>query len=771
MDRTEGVNGPGVPPPKPDAALSELELAQKRDSELRERLGLKPETQSMTYKVTDFALRMLQAMISSTIRVDGLHNLTTNGPILFVANHFTRFETFILPYVINRYAARYAHSLAHHSLFRGGFGTYLRTMGAMSTRDPDIKNRIIEDLLTGRNHWIIYPEGSMVKDKKIWEKGKFQIASRDRKGAPHTGAAVMAIQAAMYKDAYLRACKKGEAQTKLDFEQRFHFSGEEGLPKESLSIVPVNITYYPIRPGQNLISKLARFFFKKLPSGVAEELEIEGSLLLKETDISIYFGKPVSLDDYLTPLIPIMRFVTPFFGDERRKDLLLDLMKMRLTTRLMRDIYTKLTVNLDHLFCSGLRALERTQIDCDDFHLAIYLAAREIQSQGHRRSHPSIAGDLSNIVALEPYPPLENIVNLGLSEGVIRKDGNAYLVDPDAVNKTYTFDDIRLKNTLNVIANELEPCREIVKTVATLVNQPRSYLRAKAAKVMEQEDRAEFLEDRAACAAMAHRKDADVGQPFFLHHPQSELGIVLSHGYLSSPLEIRRLAEYLHNLGYSVYGVRLKGHGTVPEQLDHVTWQEWLFSFNRGYSVIRNSCPRVVLGGFSTGGLLALLAASRKPHDLTGCFAINAPLGLVDFKSALVPAVSQWNHLLEKFHIHRGQLHAVKNYPENPDSNYLSNPINGIHQLELLMDATRHQIGKIRKPTLVIQGDEDPVVEPKSGRQIYANLRCEHKELAWMSFRRHCIVRGDGSEQVFERVAEFIRTLKHDTERHRVPTR
>ncbi len=133
--------------------------------------------------------------------------------------------------------------------------------------------------------------------------------------------------------------------------------------------------------------------------------------------------------------------------------------------------------------------------------------------------------------------------------------------------------------------------------------------------------------------------------------------------------------------------------------------------------------------------------------------------------------MTHWNQLLEKFHIHRGQLHAVKNFPENPDSNYLSNPINGIRQLELLMDAARPQLGKIRKPTLIIQGDEDPVVNPKSGRQIYSSLRCEHKELASMSFRRHCIVRGEGSELVFERIAEFIRVLKHDTERHRVPTR
>jgi esterase/lipase len=62
------------------------------------------------------------------------------------------------------------------------------------------------------------------------------------------------------------------------------------------------------------------------------------------------------------------------------------------------------------------------------------------------------------------------------------------------------------------------------------------------------------------------------------------------------------------------------------------------------------------------------------------------------------------------------------------------------------------------------------VVEPKSGKNIHSHLRCDHKELAMMSFKRHCIVRGEGCEAVYERVAEFIRNLGHDTSRHRLPT-
>ena len=40
-------------------------------------------------------------------------------------------------------------------------------------------------------------------------------------------------------------------------------------------------------------------------------------------------------------------------------------------------------------------------------------------------------------------------------------------------------------------------------------------------------------------------------------------GVLLIHGYTGSPAELKPLGEYMRDKGYSVFGVRLPGHGLM----------------------------------------------------------------------------------------------------------------------------------------------------------------------------------------------------------------
>ncbi len=753
-----------APPPGATAAAAPPHvIADAADADIRAREHLLGHDEHPAYRATGYALKLVESLMSSTIHVDGQQNLP-DGPVLFVCNHFTRFETFIVPYIIDRHVGcRQVHSLASHKLFNGAFGSYLRAVGAVSNRDPNAKHTMVEELLTGRHNWVIYPEGSMIKDKKTVRDGHYHINAPDRTGPPHTGAAVMALQAEMHRQLYLRAVRRGDAATMKDYHERFHFAGPDDLPKQGLSIVPMNITYYPIRPAVNIVHRLARLFLKQLPAGLEEELLIEGNLLFGDSDINVYFGKPLPMADYLAPVMATMRLLTPLVGDQRRIDWTLDLLRTRLTNRLMREIYEKVTVSLDHLFCTGLRELSADRVPVADFHAALYLAAREIQATGARASHRSLGRDLVAIVADQDLPALDSVRHLAESEQALSIDGGCYRPGREVIHAAHGFESIRLKNTIGVIANELEPLRRAYRTVGSLVNRPRAELRARLADVLVREDRDEYEADWKAAEGAPERKAMEVGRPFLLAAEGARVGVALMHGYLSAPMEVRLLAEHLRAQGITVYVGRLKGHGTAPRQLDHVVWQDWLRSYQRAYAIVRASCPHVVVGGFSTGGLLALLTAARVrvrdadgSEPLAGCFAINAPLGLMDLKSMLVPAVANWNRLLDKLRIQLGRFSSVPNSPENPEINYHINYVNGIHQLEQLMDATRSELPRVRTPALIIQADHDPVVQPKSGRDILDRLGSDEKHLAPMAFARHVIVRGEGCEAVHARIAEFV---------------
>lgn len=722
--------------------------------------GLKPPTtriSKMTRRATGLGLGLIESLMRSTIRVEGVEHVQP-GPVLFIANHFTRFETFVLPYLIDGHIGRNVHSLAYHKLFSGRFGDFLMSIGARPTGDPIVKHTMVEDLMTGRHDWLIYPEGSMIKNKKIWAKGHYEIDSPDRAGMPHTGAAIMALKAMIYKRLYRQACERGEMELKARYEKRYHLAGPQDIAVPDLQIIPINITYFPIRPGRNLVHRLARWLFRQLPSVLDEELAMEGSLLLSETDISVYFGKPLQLDHYLSLVMPTLQTPLPFVDQLRRANHIMGALKNRLTRRMMHAVYNRLTVNLDHLFCAGLRQVPGDRIRCDEFHQAIYLAARRLQADGSRRSHPSIGPDLVDVVTGAPSPTLTSVRGLAEQEGTLRVEDGHYIINRASLTAEHSFHDIRLKNVVAVIANELEPMRKAVHHLRKALGMSRTERRREVARLFEREAIEEFIAERHTVAASPHLKEESVGRPFLLQRKGNRIGVVLSHGYLAAPPEVRPLAEHLHRLGFAVCAPRLTGHGTAPERLAAATAENWLRDYRRAVTIMRGRCDHVVLAGFSAGGLLALAAAAGR-DDVLGVLAINPCLRLADRMSRLVPAVVGFNHLLDRAHIPGGRFDHVTNHAENPDTNYPLNYLDGVYQLDRLMTLANAALPQVRVPALVIQGDHDPVVDPASGPLALAGIGGEEKELVQMSFARHVIIRGEGAEAVHERVAEFITDL------------
>src|SRR5947207_15572 len=94
--------------------------------------------------------------------------------------------------------------------------------------------------------------------------------------------------------------------------------------------------------------------------------------------------------------------------------------------------------------------------------------------------------------------------------------------------------------------------------------------------------------------------------PFQFNRGQHPVGVLLIHGFTGSPPEVRPLGEYLAQQGLVVHGVRLPGHGTRPEDLLAVTWQDWAAHVREALDALHAECETVFVGGLSMGGLLTL---------------------------------------------------------------------------------------------------------------------------------------------------------------------
>jgi 1-acyl-sn-glycerol-3-phosphate acyltransferase len=199
-----------------------------------------------------------------------------------------------MPYIIYRLTKVPVWSLASFELFTGAFGSYLEKVGAVSTKNPDRDRLIVKTLLTGEANWIIFPEGRMVKNKKIIEKGRFMISAAGGKHPPHSGAATLAIRTEFYRQRLQKLSAENSDEVKHLLEL-FQIENLESVLNQNTHIVPVNLTYYPIRARENILSNLALHLVDDLPARIIEELMTEGSMLLSGVDIDIRFGEPIEI--------------------------------------------------------------------------------------------------------------------------------------------------------------------------------------------------------------------------------------------------------------------------------------------------------------------------------------------------------------------------------------------------------------------------------------------------------------------------------------------
>ena len=255
---------------------------------------------SLALTTTKWMLDAATRLLKATVRVHNISCLDEDMAVILVANHFTRLETVLLPYVFQKHAGQELWSLAAAELFQGRIAGYLHSVGAISTSDPDRDKTILHSLLVGDHPWIIFPEGRMIKDKRVLdERGMFAVFSGEEPRPPHRGAAVLALRAEFYRRKIACLAKRPGQPGLAETLDRFGLaSAAEPLRKRTV-IVPVNITYFQLRPQANLFLNLAKRAIRDLSPRAIEELSVEGTVLARDTDIDITLGTPIDAGTFL----------------------------------------------------------------------------------------------------------------------------------------------------------------------------------------------------------------------------------------------------------------------------------------------------------------------------------------------------------------------------------------------------------------------------------------------------------------------------------------
>jgi esterase/lipase len=431
---------------------------------------------------------------------------------------------------------------------------------------------------------------------------------------------------------------------------------------------------------------------------------------------------------------------------------------LKIMQRYMEAIYSMTTVNHDHIFASLLKHSPRNRIRMRDYKNRAFLAIAQGATHLPINLHRHLNEDQIALLTDDTHGFLDDFLSVARDSDVLMPYGQDWMRRHGKLSNIFDYHRARIDNPVAVMANEVEPLTALQKKISRLSWMPAMMIRSRLVRHFKESAQQEFERDYEDYAIAGESKPRSIGAPILLKGRSKKIGIVISHGYMAAPEEVRLLGEYLNRRGSWVYMPRLKGHGTAPEDLAQRSYQEWIRSMEQGYLLIRNRCHRVVVGGFSTGAALALELASRIDSP-AGVFAVSTPLRLQYLSSRFAPFVDTWNKLMERVHLDDARMEFVENQPEHPDINYLRNPVSGVRELERLMDYIEPKLADITAPALVIQSQEDPVVNPKGSERVFQLLGTEAKQYLLFNYKRHGILRGPGSDRVFRAIATFIEQL------------
>jgi carboxylesterase len=96
------------------------------------------------------------------------------------------------------------------------------------------------------------------------------------------------------------------------------------------------------------------------------------------------------------------------------------------------------------------------------------------------------------------------------------------------------------------------------------------------------------------------------------------VGILLMHGLGGTPVDVKFVAQALNRAGHTVYCPLLVGHGGTVELLNTTTWVDWYRSVEEAHDALKERCDVTIVGGLSSGVLLALHLAAQRPLDVLG---------------------------------------------------------------------------------------------------------------------------------------------------------
>jgi esterase/lipase len=205
-----------------------------------------------------------------------------------------------------------------------------------------------------------------------------------------------------------------------------------------------------------------------------------------------------------------------------------------------------------------------------------------------------------------------------------------------------------------------------------------------------------------------------------------EKGILLVHGLFDSTYPMQQLGKFFQSKCFVVYVILLPGHGSVPGDLLHTTYNDWVAATHFGAVKLAEKVENVYLGGFSLGGLLVINETLLKPDNIKGLFLFGPALKLGTPLAPFIPEVYWTSRVIPR-------LEWWSLAPDSGIARYDSVPINPVYQIRALMQIVHDKLERqtLQMPIFVEESAQDTTVDTDTLLHFFSKNKNPRSMLLW----------------------------------------
>lgn len=242
---------------------------------------------------------------------------------------------------------------------------------------------------------------------------------------------------------------------------------------------------------------------------------------------------------------------------------------------------------------------------------------------------------------------------------------------------------------------------------------------------------------------------------------------LLVHGFVGSRIDYNDLGEILQKQGLTVRLMRLPGHGTFPVDHANTTNEQLLEAVHAEYQALKASHPQVALIGFSMGGALSVILASREPVDR---MVLIAPYFGVTHRWYYILPAEFWNGMWGWAfpYVVKNNYFTCVNRVEAKEQLYSYRVISnkGARTLINLGKQARDPdlLARVNCPVLVLHSHGDQAASPSRSEKAFESIGSQDKRIKWYEESNHHILWDYDQEDAKKEIVEFLRPLITDME-------